>query len=179
MAQIKARALADATTELAPAERIRAIAAKVRCPQAFAAAQAAYADLQKRHAGLRHEERALIQQMLERGGETNASGALIQRIRALDSELTTCSDSIREALEKIFQTREPFAKAVDEALAPERAAAARRGLRAGMELIAEFDVLDAIDRETAAVGGSPQHPMRGYRGSLQPLLDRLRRLAIG
>jgi hypothetical protein len=52
MAQIKARALADATTELAPAERIRAIAAKVRCPQAFAAAQAAYADLQKRHAGL-------------------------------------------------------------------------------------------------------------------------------
>jgi hypothetical protein len=52
-------------------------------------------------------------------------------------------------------------------------------LRAGMELVAEFDTLDCIDRELAAVGASPQDPTRNYRGVLEPILTRLRRIAVG
>jgi hypothetical protein len=180
MASIRARAVADATTELEPAARIRALANTVRRPGSFAQAQRAYADLSERYTALREEERGLIARMLAEGGETaNGSGPLIARIKQVDAELTTCSDSIREALQTLLEAREPFAKAVAEALAPERAAAGRRGLRAAMELVAEFDVLDAIDREISSVGGSSQHPMQGYRGALEPILARLRRLAIG
>jgi hypothetical protein len=177
MTSIRARAVADATTELAPADRIAALARTVRIPPEFARAQRAYRDLQERHIALREQERTLVAEMLAGGGETNASGSLMKRIREVDAELSLCSNALREASENISQTRKPFAKAVAEVLAGERTAAARRGLRAGMELVAEFDVLDAIDRETAAVGGSPQHPVRNYRGMLEPMLARLRRVA--
>jgi hypothetical protein len=97
----------------------------------------------------------------------------------VDAELTTCSDSIREALARLLEAREPFAAAIAAALQPERAAAARRALRAAMQLVSEFDLLDAIDREVAAVGGSAgQHPMRSYRASMEPLLTRLRQIAV-
>jgi hypothetical protein len=178
MTQIRARAIADVTTELEPAERIAAIARTVRRPSGFAATQSAFADLQSRHGELRNEQRALIAEMLEGGGETNASGPLVHRIRQVDAELSSLGDSIREALARLFEAREPFAAAIAAALAPERTASARRALRAAMELVAEFDVLDAIDREISSVGGSSQHPMQGYRGSIEPMLARLRGLAI-
>jgi hypothetical protein len=99
MTSIRARAVADATTTLAPAERIAALARTVRRPSAFAAAQSAFADLQRRYTELRNEQRDLIQRMLAEGGETaNGSGPLIARIKQVDTELSTCSDSIREAL---------------------------------------------------------------------------------
>jgi hypothetical protein len=47
-----------------------------------------------------------------------------------------------------------------------------------MELVSEFDVLDAIDREISSVGGSSQHPMRSYRAAMEPLLTRLRQIAV-
>jgi hypothetical protein len=83
--EIRARAVVDLTTELEPAERIRAIASKVRRPAAFATAQQAYRDLSERHTALRDEERRLIAQMLAEGGETaNGSGPLVRRIREVD-----------------------------------------------------------------------------------------------
>jgi hypothetical protein len=181
MTQIRgARAIADATTQPAPEERIRAIANTVRRPAAFAQAQRAYHDLSERHTALRAEQRDLIQRMLAEGGETaNGSGPLIRRIRAVDAELTTCAESLKDALARLFEAREPFAVAIAAALAPERTTAARRALAAAMALADELAVLDIIDREIASVGGQPgQHPMIGYRGAFEQLLARLRRLAV-
>jgi hypothetical protein len=163
MASISPRVAADITTELAPEERIRAIANKVRRPPGFAAAQQAYRDLSERHTALRDEERRLIAQMLAEGGETaNGSATLVRRIREVDLELSALSDSIRAALENVFQARQPFTKAVTEALQPERTAAARRALRASLALIDEFGVLDMIDREIASVfpSGNARAPAR-------------------
>jgi hypothetical protein len=127
MTQIRARAITDVTTEVPAEKRIAAIAGRVRRPAAFATAQQAYRDLQTRHAALRDEERDLIAQMLAEGGETShGSGPLVRRIRELDAELSTCSDSIREALETLLEARQPFAAAIAAALQPERTAAARR-----------------------------------------------------
>jgi hypothetical protein len=179
MTQIRAKAIADGSTEPTPAARIAAIANKVRRPAAFAAAQQAYRDLSERHTALRDEERRLIKEMLEGGGETNASGKMVQRIREVDAELSSLSDSIRTALENVFQARQPFAKAITEALAPERATAARRALAAAMALIDELGMLDMIDREISSVGGQPgRHPLPAYRGWLEPMLARLRRIAV-
>ena len=53
MTSIRARAVADGTTELLPADRIAALAARVRRPPEFAQAQRAFTDLQQRHGELR------------------------------------------------------------------------------------------------------------------------------
>jgi hypothetical protein len=180
MASISPRAIADLSTEFAPAERIRAIANKVRRPAKFAEAQRAYHDLSERYTALREEERGLIQRMLAAGGETaNGSAPLIRRIRECDAELSTCSDSIREALAKLFEAREPFAASIAAALQPERAAAARRALAAAMALCSELDLLDSINHEISSIGGQPgQHPLPQFRASLEPMLGRLRRIAV-
>jgi hypothetical protein len=145
--KIRARAAADGSTAPEPGERIAAIAFRVRRPAAYATAQEADRDLATRHVALRNEERDLIQQMLEGGGESNASGALIRRIRELDGQLSMVSDSLKVALETLFEAREPFARAISEALAPERRASARRALAAAETLISEFELQDLIDRK--------------------------------
>ena len=53
MTQIRARAIADVTTEVPAEERIAEIARKVRRPAALVSAQAAFRDMQERHAALR------------------------------------------------------------------------------------------------------------------------------
>ena len=176
MAQIRARVVADATTELDPVGRIRALARKVRVPAQFAAAQQAYRDLSERHTQLRDEERRLIAEMLQAGGEANASGKMVNRIREVDLELASVAESLRTALETVFESRKPFTMAVTEALKPERAAAARRGLHGILAALDEVAVLDAIEHEISCSGGSGQS--LGYRGALQPLIDRLRRIAV-
>jgi hypothetical protein len=181
MTQIRARAVADATTTLAPAERIAALARTVRRPSAFAAAQRVFADLQQRHGELRETLRNRIAELHAAGGEgANGSGPLIRAIRECDAELTACSDSCREALGRLLETREPFGVAIAAALAPERTAAARRALQAAMQLVDELDLLDQIGREIGSAGGSSApHPLPQFRGVLEPTLSRLRRLAIG
>jgi hypothetical protein len=180
MASISPRAAAVASAELAPEERIRRLASAVRRPARFAEAQRAYTDLSERHTLLRDEQRALIARMFAEGGETaNGSGPLIARIKQVDTELTTVSESLKDALARLFEAREPFAAAIAAALAPERTTAARRALAAAMALADELAVLDIVDREISAVGGQPgQHPMIGYRGAFEQLLTRLRRLAV-
>jgi hypothetical protein len=53
MTQIRARAIADVTTEVPAEKRIAEIARKVRRPAALVSAQAAFRDMQERHAALR------------------------------------------------------------------------------------------------------------------------------
>jgi hypothetical protein len=177
---IRAHAVADATTTLAPAARIAALAARVRRPGPFVTAQRAFADLQQRHGELRETLRSRIAELHAAGGEgANTSGSLIRAIRECDAELTACSDACREALGRLVEARQPFGVAIAAALAPERTAAARRALQAAMELVDELDLLDQIGREIGSSGGSPApHPLPQFRGSLSPLVDRLRRLAL-
>ena len=180
MASILPRVAADATTQPSPAERVAAIARKVRVPPGFASAQRAYRDLQERHIALREQERTLVAQMQEGGGETNVSSALVKRIREVDLELISVGESLKEALSKLFQEREPLTTAVTTALRPERALAARHALTAAMSLLDQLAVLDAIDLEVAAVGGQTgQHPMLHYRAGFEQLLACLRRAAVG
>ena len=109
MTSIRARAVADGTTELLPADRIAALAARVRRPPEFAQAQRAFTDLQQRHGELRETLRNRIAELHAGGGEgANGSGPLIRAIRECDAELTACSDSCREALARLLDAREPL-----------------------------------------------------------------------
>jgi hypothetical protein len=136
--------------------------------------------MQQRHATLREELRGLIAALQANGGEANATGPQLRRIRELDVELSSLSESLREGLTTLFQVREPFAAAIAEALAPERRSSAARALAAATALIAEFEVQDLIDREISSAGGQPgPHPLPQFRGALGPTIARLRRLAIG
>ena len=180
MAEISARASARASSSNdAPAERIAAIAGRVRRPTALVSAQAAFRDMQEHHATRRDELRGLIAELQANGGEANATGPQLRRIRELDVELSSLSEALREGLARLFETREPFAAAVAAALAPERKASAERALAAATTLIAEFEVQDLIDREISSAGGQPgPHPLPQFRGALAPTITRLRRLAL-
>jgi len=80
MAQISARASARASSSNdAPAERIAAIAGKVRRPTALVSAQEAFQDMQQRHATRRDELRGLIAELQANGGEANATGPQLRR----------------------------------------------------------------------------------------------------
>jgi hypothetical protein len=99
MAQISPRASARASSSNdAPAERIAAIAGRVRRPLALISAQETFQDMQQRHATLREELRGLIAALQANGGEANATGPQLRRIRELDVELSSLSESLREGL---------------------------------------------------------------------------------
>jgi hypothetical protein len=136
--------------------------------------------MQERHAALRDELRGLIAELQANGGETNATGPQLRRVRELDVQLSVLSEALREGLTTLFEVREPFAAEIAKALAPELRASAGRALAAVTALIAEFELQDLIDREIASAGGQPgPHPLPQFRGALGPTIARLRRLAIG
>jgi hypothetical protein len=178
----RARLTHTTEPEPEPAERIAAIARKVRRPATLVAAQEAFRDLQARHSALRDEQRALIAQMQAEGGEAasgTGTGGRVRRIRRLDADLSSLSDTLREALSYLFKVREPFAAAVVSALEPERRSSAKRALAAATALLSEFEVQDLLDRETRSVGGEPaQHPLPQYRAIVEPMIARLRRFTV-
>jgi hypothetical protein len=95
-----------------PAQRIAAVARKVRRSAALATAQQSFRDLQMRYSTLRDEQRRLIADLQAEGEEAHGSGPLVRRIRDLDTELSSLSDQSREAMGALFAAREPFARAV-------------------------------------------------------------------
>jgi hypothetical protein len=161
-----------------PAQRIAAVARKVRRSAALATAQQSFRDLQMRYSTLRDEQRRLIADLQAEGEEAYGSGPLVRRIRDLDTELSSLSEQSREAMGALFAAREPFARAVADALSPERRSSASRALVAAEALCVEFNLLD-VGREISSAGGQPAaHPLLKWRSIIEPTLARPRKLVI-
>ena len=161
-----------------PTATIAAVLATVRVPAGLRNAQDAFRDLQREHAQLHEQLRAAIAELREAGGETAIkAGPIVHRIHAMDRQLTQLGQQSRIALETIIRERVPFVEAAQSALAEPTKVAARRTLRAAIEMQAGLAELDVIELAIASVGGSPGRRMLHLRDALPSAIAWLRRIA--
>jgi hypothetical protein len=159
-------------------EAINVIAARVPQPRQLKAALEHYRLVQRQHTEATAELRNAISAVQHQGGEASTSAApLISGVVTLEILQRELAGQVQAAIEKVIAARPPFTRAVTAALAPYRKPVARRALRGLAELTSALDILDQIDSEIAAAGGTPARALPQHRETLRPMTMRLAAMA--
>lgn len=162
-----------------PAPTIQEVISRVRQPRQLAVALEGWRAAQREYAALAATLREATSQLQRAGGDGAANvDALIKNVHQLDIRLKELASTTRGALADVLAARPPWISSVTAAVEPYRRAAARRGLAAVQALQSALDLLDEVDAELVAIGGSRGRPaLPQHRATLIAATGRLREIA--
>jgi len=149
--------------------------ARVKVPTNLKVAISAWRALQQQYLEAHTELRRLIGENKE-NPDAPGRAARERAIGKCGETVSRIAEEVRPALRRIRDEREPFLAALQAALRPIEATAARKAMASLVELEQALGELDEIGRALETAGDEPRHYLHTIGGHLLSLRTRLGRI---